>query len=322
MTLDGDGNGAGAVTGLRHRLVLGTPPEREDVVDGVVGAALEHGDALLLVVDEDEAARLRRQHGPGVAAATVLSVRDFYDQPAWALARFRHEVEAGTAGGATMRVVAQPRWWDRPERERDAWLSVEAVANAAFSSASLELLCAYDESAPPEVVEGARHTHPEEVVDGHPRRNPTYTDPALYCTRHRGRPLPRLPAPVEEHEFNGATLASLRRSVAAWAAAGELPAARVSEVVLAVHEVATNSVRHGGGTGTLRLGATALSLVAEVEDAGAITAPFAGLLPPSRSGHGGYGLWLVHQLVELVEIRSGPSGSTVRLHVRRPGPRH
>jgi anti-sigma regulatory factor (Ser/Thr protein kinase) len=318
VTLDGDGNGAGAVTGLRHQLVLGTPRERDEVVDGVVAAALEHGDALLLVVDDDEAARLRRRHGPRVADATLLPVGDFYSQPAWTLARFRHEVEAGTADGATMRVVAQPRWWERPERERDAWLSMEAVANAAFSSDSLEVLCAYDESAPPEVVEGAQHTHPEVVVDGHPRRNPRYTDPALYCTRHRGRPLPRLPEPVEEHDFNGATLASMRRSVAAWAAAGDLPALRVSEVVLAVHEVATNTVRHGGGTGTLRLAATPGSLVAEVEDAGVITAPFAGLLPPPRSGHGGYGLWLVHQLVELVEIRSGPTGSTVRLHVRRP----
>lgn len=316
MTLDGDG--AGAAAGLRHRLVLGAPAERDGAVDGVVAAALDHGDPLLLIVDDDEATRLRRQHGAGLAGATFVPVAEYYSQPAWALARFRHEVEAGTADGATMRVVAQPRWWDRPARERDAWLSVEAVANAAFSSAPLEVLCAYDETAPPEVVDGARHTHPEVVVDGHPRRNPSYTDPALYCTRHRGGPLPRLPAPVEEHRFNGATLAALRRAVAAWGAAGGLPPARVSEVVLAVHEVATNSVRHGGGSGTLRLAATGRSLLAEVEDAGVITAPFAGLLPPPRTGHGGYGLWLVHQLVELVEIRSGPTGSTVRLHVRRP----
>ena len=157
------------------------------------------------------------------------------------------------------------------------------------------------------------------VVDGRPRHNAAYTDPALYCTRHRDRPLPPLPQPVEEQPFNGATLAGLRRAVAAWATAGGLPPSRVPEVVLALHEVTTNSVRHGGGEGTLRLAAPlGGELVAEVEDAGVIAAPFAGLLPPPRTGDGGYGLWLVHQLVELVEIRSGPSGSVVRLHARRP----
>jgi anti-sigma regulatory factor (Ser/Thr protein kinase) len=87
--------------------------------------------------------------------------------------------------------------------------------------------------------------------------------------------------------------------------------------VLAVNEVATNSVRHGGGEGTLRLAATPAELLAEVQDAGVIAPPFAGLLPPPRGGDGGYGLWIVHQLVELVDIRSGPAGSVVRLHVRR-----
>jgi anti-sigma regulatory factor (Ser/Thr protein kinase) len=319
VTLDGDGDGAGGTTGLRHRvLIAGSPTEREDVVDVAVAGALAEGDPLLLVVDEDEAARLRRQHGPGMAGATVLGPDDFYTQPAWTLARFRHEVEARTAPGTTLRVVAQPGWWDRPPAERDAWLSVEGVANAAFASAPLEVLCTYDGAAPPDVLEGARHTHPEVVASGRPRRNPTYTDPALYCTRHRDRPLPPLPGPVAEHPFNGATLAGLRRAVTAWATEGGLPASRVPEVVLAVHEVGTNSVRHGGGEGVVRLGAaTGSELVAEVEDVGVITAPFAGLLPPPRTGEGGYGLWLVHQLVELVEIRSGPTGSVVRLHTRR-----
>jgi anti-sigma regulatory factor (Ser/Thr protein kinase) len=84
-----------------------------------------------------------------------------------------------------------------------------------------------------------------------------------------------------------------------------------------VNEVASNSVRHAGGSGTARLAVTAEHLVCEVADAGVITAPFAGLLPPPRTGEGGYGLWLVHQLCDLVQVRSGPAGSLVRMHIRR-----
>ena len=319
VTLDGDGNGASGTGGLRHRAhVAGSPEETAEVVDDFVADGVAAGDQLLLVVGPPTVARLRHGLGAHAGVAAVIPPDDFYTAPAWTMARLRHEVETRVAGGGTLRLVAEPAWWQRPANEREAWLSMEAVANAAFASAPLEVLCAYDGSAPPDVVEGVHHTHPQVVVDGEIRSSATYTDPALYCTRHRDRPLPPLPGPVDEHEFNGATLAALRRAVSGWAAAGGLGPLRTGEVALAVHEVATNSVRHAGGEGTLRLAATGDELLAEVRDSGTISAPFAGLLPPPRTGKSGYGLWLVHQLVELVEIRSGPTGSAVRLHVRRP----
>ncbi|HZB71062.1 MAG TPA: sensor histidine kinase [Acidimicrobiales bacterium] len=324
MTLDGNGhgrpgNGSGTGAGLRHRLLTArSGDERDELLATGAVEGLDDGQAVLAALDPAAGERLRRHLGARAADVVFLGHRDLYTFPAWALARLRHEIEERTAGGTRLRLLAEPRWWDRPADEWEAWVSVDAVVNAAFGSAPLDLLCAYDEStAPPEVVEAAWRTHPEVVVDGRTGHNERYTDPALYCTRHRERPLPALPAPVEEHPFAGATLSSLRRVVAAWATGAGLPDRRVPELVLAVSEVATNSLRHGGGQGTLRLAATADELLVEVQDAGVITVPFAGLLPPPRGGDGGHGLWLVHQLVELVQIRSGPAGSVVRLHVRR-----
>ena len=34
---------------------------------------------------------------------------------------------------------------------------------------------------------------------------------------------------------------------------------------------------------------------------------------------GGSGMWVVHQVCDLVELRTGPLGTTVRLHLRRAG---
>jgi anti-sigma regulatory factor (Ser/Thr protein kinase) len=324
MTVDGNGHGRhgdglGTGTGLRHRLLAARSADDQDEVLAVEAAeGLHDGQAVLAALDPAAGERLRHHLGDRRADVVFVDHRELYTFPAWALARLRREIEERTADGTRLRLLAGPRWWDRPAEEWEGWVSAEAVVNAAFASASVDLLCSYEEStAPPEVVEAAWHTHPEVVVDGRARHNERYTDPALYCTRHRERPLPPLPAPVEEHPFAGATLSSLRRVVAAWATGAGLPDRRVPELVLAVNEVATNSLRHGGGQGTLRLAATPVELLVEVQDAGVITPPFAGLLPPPRGGDGGHGLWLVHQLVELVQIRSGPAGSVVRLHVRR-----
>jgi anti-sigma regulatory factor (Ser/Thr protein kinase) len=315
VTLGADG--AGGASGLRHRALLAPPSEeRDEVMAAFVRNARDAGAAVLVAVADDTRARLVDLMGEGLDDGAFLGLEAIYTSPAWGLGRLRAEIDRCAATGTRLQVLFEPRWWTRPVEEWEAWVSTDAVANVAFAGADVELLCSYDATAPPVVLEAVGHTHPEVVVDGRRRRNPAYTDPALYCTRHRQEPLPALPEPVDEHEFSGTTLGELRRVVAAWAGAGGLHPSRIPEVVLAVNEVATNSVRHGGGSGVLRLAGTTAELLAEVEDAGIITAPFAGLLPPARIGETGYGLWLVHQLVELVQIRSGPGGSTVRLHVR------
>ena len=100
------------------------------------------------------------------------------------------------------------------------------------------------------------------------------------------------------------------------AAAAGLEASRCDDLVLAVNEVATNSLRHGGGRGVLRAWRDAGALVCEVRDRGRIDAPLAGRERPVRGQVGGYGMWLANQLCELVQVRSFATGSVVRLHVR------
>src|SRR5215212_8000713 len=171
MRFDGDHDGSGGAPGLRHRALLArSPAERDDVVARFVAEGLDTGHAVLLAVDEAARTRLRGRLGPRLDDAAVLEPEALYSFPAWALARMRREIDLRTAGGATLRLVAEPRWWDRPADEWEGWISVDAAANSVFGAAPFELLCSYDWSAtPPEAVEAARHTHPEVVVDGHAR---------------------------------------------------------------------------------------------------------------------------------------------------------
>ena len=88
--------------------------------------------------------------------------------------------------------------------------------------------------------------------------------------------------------------------------------------MLATHEVATNSIRHGGGEGVLRVWHEDHTVVCEVSDRGRMDRPLAGREKPDLDADGGWGLWLANQLCDLVQLRTltDPAGSVVRLQLR------
>ncbi len=56
--------------------------------------------------------------------------------------------------------------------------------------------------------------------------------------------------------------------------------------------------------------------MAEIRDAGHLADPLAGRRRPAlASVNGGRGLWLIHQLCDLVETRASDSGLTLRMHM-------
>lgn len=118
--------------------------------------------------------------------------------------------------------------------------------------------------------------------------------------------------------FSAASLRELRQLVTDIARAAGLGAAAQDDATLAVHELATNSVRHGGGRGVLTGWNDAQSVIFEVRDAGVISDPLAGRQEPDVDRVGGRGLWLANQLCDLVQIRRSPSGGVVRVHMRLP----
>src|SRR6201996_5137014 len=75
------------------------------------------------------------------------------------------------------------------------------------------------------------------------------------------------PATLDQ-AFDGDSLYSVRAAVAAHASAAGVAENRVRDVVLAVHELAANAVRHGDGQGRVRLWATSDGIYCEVPEPG------------------------------------------------------
>jgi anti-sigma regulatory factor (Ser/Thr protein kinase) len=88
---------------------------------------------------------------------------------------------------------------------------------------------------------------------------------------------------------------------------------QVEVLELAASELATNSIRHGGGTGTVAMWLERGAVVVEFSDSGHVADPLVGRLTPPVDAEGGRGVFLVNQLCDLVQLRSSPTGTTVRV---------
>jgi len=110
-------------------------------------------------------------------------------------------------------------------------------------------------------------------------------------------------------------LAKVRQFVRDQAARTELPADRIGDLVIAVSELAANTLRHTEGHGSLHIWSSPGEVVCEVRDGGHIPDPFVGSIRPDSEAASGHGLWVVRQLCDAVNIQSDSGGTTIRLHM-------
>jgi anti-sigma regulatory factor (Ser/Thr protein kinase) len=129
-------------------------------------------------------------------------------------------------------------------------------------------------------------------------------------------PLPSAGRPVERFScaFNARSLRSLRQEVAGICAGTVLGDVARAQFVLAVLEIATNAVRHGGGYGTIDLGYEDGLLWCEIADGGrGIPTPWLTSTRP-RPGHiGGWGLWLARHICTSLDVDTSRRGTRIRM---------
>lgn len=279
-----------------------------------IQAGIEAGRRILAAVGPEQTALLRRELGADAGRVSFTDMREVGRNPATIIPLWRDFVD--TAGGEPVRGIGEPVWASRSDAALEECRRHESLLNLAFDGGpDFELLCPYDAaSIGDEIMEKVAHSHPCLQREG--RREPSATyEPDTDCFAGQ---LPLPAATLETFEFSVAELGEVRRRVAAAAAEVGMDPERVADLVIAASELAANSVMHGGGSGVLRLWREDGRVLVEVEDRGRIEDPLVGRLRPNISQEGGRGLWLANKLCDLVQIRSGEAGTTVRLHALAP----
>jgi anti-sigma regulatory factor (Ser/Thr protein kinase) len=270
-----------------------------------------------VVVSARKIERLRDALGAddsdGVSFADMATVGS---NPARIIPAWRQFVDE--SGGRALRGIGEPIWSDRSPAELIECQRHESLLNLAFADATdFTLLCPYDTaSLAADVIDEAQRSHPH-LLDGDYHSDSPCCRTLEAVSAPFDTPLPAPPADAREVPVLAGTLDLVREFVAELAMLAGLDARRCEELVLAVHELATNSIRHAGGDGVVRGWIEHDFVVCEVQDRGLIGEPLAGRVKPQLDQSGGFGLWLVNQLCDLVQIRAFGTGGVVRAHVRR-----
>ncbi|WP_336317634.1 sensor histidine kinase [Streptomyces lavendofoliae] len=287
----------------------------EDYLSGVgdfVRTALLEEQPVLVAVPDERLRLLKDSLGADRPGVTWVDMRDAGRNPGRILSML--QAFADRSGDRRPYLVGEPIWVGRSAAEVREATRHEALINLAFAHRDATILCPYDRALPQPVLALAHRTHPVIGGPGEYRPSPANVDPHEVC-RDCDTTLPEPEDPVvlrfAEHD-----LAVARDTATQWAETAGLAPARRTDWLLAVSEATSNSVRHGGGEGTLRLWRTANTLIAETRDRGRMTDPLVGRRRPDPfSAAGGRGVWMMHQLCDLVETRTLRSGFVVRLHM-------
>lgn len=280
----------------------------EEFLQGVLpflAEALQAGEPAIVAVSEHRAGLLRRALGPEAERIRFLPPQSL-ENPARAIPALREFVAEHALEGRTVRGVCEIAWQGRTPAELEECERHEELLEEAFAhSPAWHLLCPYDlQALSPETVDAARKAHEGSSEEGHGASSPFAGS------------LPVRPEEREELSFTGGGLGAVRSLVGRHGVRAGLTEPSREDLVLAVNELVTNSVQYGGGGGTLSIWDEPGTLVCEVRDRGLIDDPLAGRVSPPVDQYGGRGLWLVNQLCDLVQLRSGSDGTVARVRMR------
>jgi anti-sigma regulatory factor (Ser/Thr protein kinase) len=306
--VEGDGQRAGHVA-----LLHASPEEFVAGALGFVNAGLDEDEPVLVSAPEPGISFLReRMNGQAHRVDWADTATDGAN-PARIMPVLRAFADAHA--GRPVRFLQELAWAARTHAEQREAVRHEALINVAFAAARVRVLCSYDSAQlDPAIIRSAMKTHPVFVTGGTATPSPAY-DAGVVFPDEWNQPLRQPPDGAATLAYQ-ADLASVRAYAASQATSIGLPQDRVLDLVLAVGEIASNTFVHTDAGGTLTIWTAGNELVCQVQDSGHIDDPLAGRRRPGPGAGNGHGLWLVHQVCDLVELRSGPGETVIRLHMR------
>jgi anti-sigma regulatory factor (Ser/Thr protein kinase) len=304
---------------FRHEALLysGWPEFLEGTIPFIRGG-VRAGEPVLVVESLDKIAQLKTALGDEAESVMFADMAGVGANPARIIPAWQDFVTKHGGPGKRLRGIGEPIWRERSADELIECQRHESLLNVAFGNGQpWWLLCPYDTAKlDATVIEEARRSHEFVSERSHAWRSEHFRGLEASGAPFDA-PLPERGTAVAQIAFRLADLSSVRRLVSHHADAIGLGAGRSAELAVAVNEVATNSISHGGGGGEFRIWQEPGALICEVRDKGRFDKALGDRERPSPEVSDPRGLWLANQLCDLVQIRTLPDGTVVRLHMRR-----
>ena len=272
------------------------------------------GEPVMVAVDEQKIALLREELGGDDDAVRFVEMGPLGRNPARIIPVWREFV--ADAAGRPMRGIGEPVWPGRSDQELEECDHHESLLNLAFAEAhDFKLLCPYDaDGLDGEVLAAARRNHPW-VSDGAGQEAcADYVAPSGASRRWPAASrAPRARSSSSASTASGSPpcgASSVRPPPAPVSARG----GRATSCSPRASWPRTASST-AAAAGEVRVWREPDAFVCEVADRGRIDDALVGRRRPSPDQMSGRGLWIVNQVCDLVQVRSCPEGSVVRVRI-------
>lgn len=298
--------------GFRHEaLIYDSEASYLAAAIAFIQEALSGEGAALVAATRPRTESLRGGLGEEARRVEFVAVEEVGRNPARIIPFWRDFLDANAGTPGRLHGICEPVWAGRSVAELDECDRHQQLLNFAFGEdRPWSLLSTYDRRAlgPAALARAASGRSP---ADGGGSLTRAGTGPWSPFEGH----LPAAPRTTPSFGFGRDELPGARRLIESEAGEAGLSAYRTTDLVTATSELTANSVLHGGGSGELRTWSEGGEMIVEVSDRGRIDEPLVGRVKPPIHQLHGRGLWLANQLCDLVRIRSGAAGTTIRLHV-------
>jgi anti-sigma regulatory factor (Ser/Thr protein kinase) len=280
-------------------------------VTGFLGPALDREEPVLIAAQSDTLSGFRTAFIGNRTHIDLTPMEEVGRNPGRLISIWSDFLDRHGAPGVTVWGIGEPIYAGRDEAEIEESGIYEQTLNGAFIEPefTLRLGCPFDTASLPEnVLDDLTGSHPFIGSGSTSRTNENFLT--------NGRPDRQLsPALISDDEFVPFTkegLGAMRRKLTEDARRFGVAEERIPDLVLAVNEIATNSIRYAG-SGSLGAWQAGGRVVCEVRDSGFIEDQLIGLRKPKNTEERGRGIWFAHQVSDLIQLRSKPSGTTVRI---------
>ena len=156
--MTGGRNGAAFV---HQASVYGSQDEFLAMAVPFVEDGLSRGEPVLATTTSANLALLGENLGEGWQRVDQAESAYFGRRTSQRVAAFDRYWRRQAPAGGHVRILAEPIWSGRSDHEVAAWARMESTLNVVLSATNIWMICPYDTRVvSPEVVAGARRTHP------------------------------------------------------------------------------------------------------------------------------------------------------------------